>query len=289
MRIPYKLLYASLLICRRLGRWGRKTGLKLSYYYDRGAFPNLKNPQNISERILSAICKKDFIRLADYADKVKVYEYVTSKGLGHILLKHYAVWENTDDIDITNLPDKFVLKPNNGSGGHVFCRDKSSFDLPKAKKHLKENLKRAKDYFFEPHYLKIEPKVFAEELLDVGAGQIITDYKFYCIKGRVIGLLIAGQNSAGERKFVTVDLNWQRLPYTKEEFELRPTPPKPEHFNEMVEYSRILSKDFEFVRIDFYEHNGKVYFGELTFSPAGGLFYYYTTEALKALGNEYNK
>lgn len=288
MRIPYRIIKYSLNICRKLGNRGLRWGLALQYYYIRGHFPNLKNPEDFSERILSRMCSPEFIKYSVLADKVTVHDFIRSKGLEDILLKHYAVWNSIDDIDITDLPEKFVLKPNNGSGGHVYCRNKSKFDIDKAKQILKENLERAEDYFFEPHYLHIKPLVFAEEFLDLGPGKILTDYKFHCINGKIADVFLAGENSYNQRKYETVDLNWNVLPYTKEEYRLTPLPPKPENLEKMAEYARILSADFPFVRVDFYEYDGKVYFSELTFSPWGGFMYSYTNEALRILGEKFN-
>jgi hypothetical protein len=202
-------------------------------------------------------------------------------------VEHYRTWDTPDDITLDNLPDKFILKPNNGSGGHVYCRDKDSFDLDKAKKTLKAALAMAKEYYLEPHYLKIEPKVYAEELLDLGEGKVLTDYKFHCINGEIVDVFLAGENAKGERKYATVDLNWNVLPYTKESYLLKPLPSKPKCLNEMVEYAKVLSNDFKFVRVDFYEFEGKVYFSELTFSPWGGYMYSYTEEALEILGKKF--
>lgn len=274
-------------VCKHTGEWGRKKGMAFKYYSFRHRWPNLDNPQDLSEHILSNMCKPDFLKYADLADKVKVHDYIKSKGLGHILLKHYKVWESVDDISIDDLPNKFILKPNNGSGGHVYCRNKKSFDLDAAKKYLRDNLFRAEDYYFEPHYLKIKPAILAEQLLDLGEGKVLTDYKFTCIKGEIVDIFLAGENEKHERKYETVDLNWNILPYTKKEYKLTPLPPKPAHLMEMAEYARILSKDFDFVRVDFYEYDDKVYFGELTFSPWGGYMYSYTDEAIKLHGQKF--
>ena len=138
----------------------------------------------------------------------------------------------------------------------------------------------------EPHYLKIKPKVYAEELLDLGEGKVLTDYKFHCIKGEIVDVFLAGENANGERKYATVDLDWNVLPYTKDSYLLEPLPEKPKCLEEMVKYAKILSEDFDFVRVDFYEYEGRVYFSELTFSPWGGYFYSYTDEAIELLGKK---
>lgn len=289
MKIPYKVVNMVLKAGKLFGNAGRKMGLKTAYYYTRGRFPDFKNPQDLSERILASMCRPEFLKYADLADKVKVHDYIRSKGLDNILLKHYAVWDSIDDIDITDLPDKFVLKPNNGSGGHVYCRDKSTFDLEEAKRTLKENLDRAEDYFYEPHYLLIKPQIFAEEFLDLGEGKVLTDYKFHCINGKIADVFLAGENEKNERKYDTVDLDWNVLPYTKESYRLNPIPGKPDNLELMVRYAEILSADFPFVRVDFYEYEGKVYFSELTFSPWGGFMYSYTDEALRKLGKLFDR
>lgn len=268
-----------------MGTLGRIIGVSIKYYVVRRRWPNLINPKDLSERILSSMCKSDFLKYADLADKVKVHEFIKHKGLECILLKHYAVWEDVDAIDISPLPNKFILKPNNGSGGHVYCRDKSTFNIDSAKACLKENLQRAEDYYFEPQYLQIKPLIFAEELLDLGEGKVLTDYKFTCIKGKIVDIFLASENSNNERKYATVDESWNVLPYTKPEYMMEVLPDKPKHLNEMIKYAQILSKEFEFVRVDFYEHNDKVYFSELTFSPWGGYMYTYTDEAIRILGD----
>lgn len=281
-----RLLYP---VDKYLGTYGRKHGMSIKYYWARGKWPNLDNPSNLSEKILSSMCKPEFLKYADLADKVKVHDYIRAKGLGEILLRHYKVWDSPRDItveDIQQLPDKFILKPNNGSGGHVYCRNKSDFNLPKAQRTLQTALNFARGYFLEPHYLIIEPKVYAEELLDLGEGMVLTDYKFHCIHGEIADVFLAGENADGERKYATVDLDWNVLPYTKKSFLLEPLPEKPSCFDDMVRYAKILSKDFDFVRVDFYEYEGKVFFSELTFSPWGGYLYSYTDDAIEILGKK---
>ena len=289
MKLRSRVVAFVLLFSRYLGRYGRYIGVSIQYYQLRRRFPNLINPRNISEYILSSLCKTSFLQYADLADKVKVREYVKSKGLGCLLLEHYAVWDNVDDIELSDLPNKFILKPNNGSGGHVYCRCSKTFDLIKAKQILRENLSRAKEYFYEPHYLKITPKIFAEQLLDLGEGRVLTDYKFTCVKGDVVDVFLASENSDGVRKYATLDTSWTILPYTKKEYLMDEIPQKPADFDKMLEYAKILSEDFPFVRVDLYEYMGAIYFSELTFTPWGGYMYSYTDEAIEILGEHLRK
>ena len=271
-------------ICEHTGRIGMIMGMTYKYFYVRKRLPNFICPKNLSERILSSMLKKSFLKYSSLADKIKVRDYITTKGLDRILLKQYGSWNNANDIKLDELPQKFILKPNNGSGGHVICRDKSRFDLDNARVFLNENLKRGSEYYLEPHYRKIEPKILCEELLDVGSDKNPTDYKFTCINGEIVDIFIAEEDKNGKRKYATVDTNWEPLDYTMKEYLLDPIPHKPNKLAEMVKYALILSADFDFVRVDFYEFENKVYFGELTFSPWGGYMYSYSIDSLKLLG-----
>ena len=266
--------------------FGKKISYKLRYFHNRGRWPNLKNPQDLSERIIAMILAKDFKKYADYADKVKVREYIKSKGLDHILLKHYAVWDDPKKIEIDSLPEKFILKANNGCGNHFICKDKSKFDLEYAKSSLEKTLNIK--YKYETHYNAIKPLVFAEELLDTGNDSLPTDYKFTCVAGKVDHILCVLDRKGHSYKLLIKDTNWNTLPYLKDSYLPSYDPKMPNKLKEMVEIAGKLCEDFEFVRVDLYEHEDKIYFGELTFSPLGGIISYYTDESLKIIGDKFN-
>ena len=139
----------------------------------------------------------------------------------------------------------------------------------------------------EPHYCAIKPMVLAEELM--GDGTVLpTDYKFHCIKGKVADVFVVCEREMGA-KYCTLDTNWQPLPYTKAEYMPSQIPSKPEHLKEMVAIAEKLSNEFEFVRVDLYDFNGKIYFGELTFSPWGGIMNSYSNEGVEILGRKFNE
>lgn len=266
---------------------GAKFSYKLRYYHQRKKWPNLRRPKDISEILISSLFSDDCLQYVPYVDKVKVRDYIKEKGLQSILLKHYGVWKDPDQIDFSKLPDKFILKANNGCGHHVICKDKSKLDYDNAKQILKNNLKEGEESV-EPHYRAIEPLVFCEELIDTGTDDWPTDYKFTCINGEVCDIFVATDRSVSTR-YITLNENWEPLPYTKQEYLPKKMPPKPEHLKEMIEMAKVLSKDFKFVRVDFYEHQGKILFSELTFYPWGALMYSYTDEAIKLYGDKYYK
>lgn len=267
---------------------GQRANYILRYYSHRHHLPNFKHPKDLSERILSAMLSKDFLKYADYADKVKVRDYIKKKGFGDILLKQYGCWKDAKQIDFEKLPDRFILKANNGSGGHVVCTNKDLLNIPFTIKKMNETLNEVKHLkYTEPHYCAIEPQILAEELL--GDGKILPiDYKFHCIKGKVADVFVVCEREGGA-KYCTLDTEWNILPYTLDNYKPKHIPSKPEHLKQMVQIAEALSSDFDFVRVDLYDFCGKIYFGELTFSPWGGIMNSYSTNAIELLGQKFDE
>lgn len=262
---------------------GRRFGYCLRYYHNRGRWPNLKHPQDLSEILISRILNDDFEKYARYADKIEVRKYVEEKGLGDHLLEHYHYWDDASKIALEELPDKFVLKTSNGAGGkNIFiCRDKQTFDLENARLQLAKALE--KKYKYEKQYNVYKPRIICEELIETGGDAWPTDYKFICIHGKPHDVLVGTGREQGA-KFCTRNLDWSALDYIKPSCLPDVEPEKPKHLEEMVEIAKILSSDFDFVRVDLYEYKDNVYFGELTFSPSGGILYRHTDEAIKEYG-----
>lgn len=285
-----KLIHPSRYItkfCAVCGNTGVRMYHSFAYWHLRRRFANFKNPKDISEHILSSMQKPEFLEYAKYADKVKVRDYIISKGLGDHLLKIYGIWKDANEIDFNKLPEKFALKPNNGSGGHIFCHDKSKIDIPTVREKLNKAL-ILEDiaYKWEPHYSKIEPKIFAEELIETPNGILPIDYKFTCIKGKIADCFICSErdDNTSSAKYITLDTDWNILPYTFEKYLPKKVPQKPKHLAMMIDIAKLLSADFECVRVDLYEYKDKVYFGELTFSPWGGIMYSYNDYGISEMG-----
>lgn len=263
--------------------FGPRLNYTLRYISNRHQIPNFRHPKDLSERLLSAMLKKDFLKYADYADKVKVREYIKKKNLSDILLKQYGNWAKAEDIDWEQLPDKFVLKANNGSGGHIICTDKSKLDIADTISSMDGILDVSHLKLVEPHYGAIEPRILCEELL--GDGVVLpTDYKFTCVQGKIADIFVVSEREHGA-KYSTMDTDWNVLPYTKKEFMPETIPSKPEHLKRMVEIAKSLSADFEFVRVDLYDTPRGIFFSELTFTPWGGMMNSYTNEAIKIIGD----
>jgi hypothetical protein len=263
----------------------RKLLYKLQYYHQRGKFPNLIQPKDLSEYVLSEMLKPSFaIKYANYADKIKVRQYVKEMGLDDILLNHYGVWDNANKIDFNELPEKFVLKTNNGCGDHVICRNKNTLDIKKSIQQLNKTLDLPFSFNKEPHYTIIDPLIFCEELIETETGELPIDYKITCIKGNPINILVVTERKINKKLFM-FDLDWHELDYIKKHHLPKSIPEKPKNLKKMIQIATILSTKFDFVRVDLYDTGDKIWFGELSFSPSGGLFRSYTDDALKRMGN----
>lgn len=252
---------------------------------------DLNNPQTFSEKQawlkVNVYNKSPLVKRL--AHKVLVRDYVTSCGCGDYLIEQYGVWDRAEEIDFDSLPNQFVLKAALGCGGHVFCRDKGQLDRAAARETLKkaygnEGWLRYGELQYKPDR-KVRQQVFAERMLDIPEGQFPEDFKFYCYGGEPVHMTYCfNRGRDGHADFTIMDMNWQPRPDLSVGHYDR-LPEKPACFEEMVEIAKVLSKPFPFVRVDFYEEHGRPIFGELTFTPAGGLDLDYTPYGQTYLGS----
>lgn len=247
--------------------------LKIFYYLQMGLPLNLRHPQTFNEKL-------QWLKLYDYkpeydklVDKYDVKEYVKNMIGEEYVIPTYGLWRNVEDIEWEKLPEKFVLKTTHGSGGQdvCICKDKNTFNRKEAVKKLKNSmLKNTYWYGREQPYRNLEPKIMAEMLLEYDRGNI-PDYKLMCFNGKVRCSFVCTNRGSKEGVNITFfDAQWNRLPFERN----HPTDPndiaKPATYELMVSLAEQLSKDFIFTRIDFYEYNGRLYFGEITFYPGSG-------------------
>lgn len=260
---------------------------KIYYYHRMKRKLNLKNPIDLNEKIQWLIVYRYGIREADYTDKLIVKQKLEKFDEKLHIPKLYFSFDSVNQIDYDKLPDKFVLKTNNGCGNVFICRDKKNFDLKNAKAQLKKTLKEkfAKKNL-EYHYSYIKPKIICEEFLDDNSGKLPTDYKFYCFNGVVKCILVCTDRIDENNKSISYfDIKWNKLDYEKDKYKNNKIIEKPKNLSEMLRIASKLSKDFNFVRVDLYNINGDIYFGELTFTPACGMINNITQVALNQLGN----
>ena len=181
-----------------------------------------------------------------------------------------GVWQSVDEIDFDNLPNQFVLKCTHDSGGNVICKDKLSLDIELAKKKLSESLNR---YYYLPgrdkQYRDIPKKIIADKYLDDGKGNELRDYKFWCFNGVPTYMYYTNKGENVYENFYDMDYNPININHGFSR--LQPEMEKPEEFELMKSLAEKLSKGIPFVRVDFFDVNHHVYFGEFTFFDWGGL------------------
>ena len=264
----------------------KKQAHKIMYRIKMKKRLDLENPKDFNEKIQYLILTEYMDDLySNLTDKYKVREFIEKKSYGYILPKLYGIYNSTNEIDINSLPKKFVLKPNNGCGNIFICKSKEKFDYINAYKSLDKAVKGnfAKNSL-EYHYSKIEPKIICEEYLNDGSHTMPIDYKFYCYKGKVECILVCTDRE-NKLKLSYYSPTWEKLDYVTDDYKESKLLEKPNNLNEMIEIAENLSKEFKFVRVDLYSIKKKVFFSELTFTPACGLVRYNTQEALNHLGS----
>lgn len=208
------------------------------------------------------------------ADKYAVRDYIAHKLGEEHLIPLLGVWDDPDDIDFETLPNQFVLKCNHNSGlGMCICKDKAKLDVAKVKRQLRKGLHQ--DYYLsgrEWPYKDIPRKIVCEAFM-TDEGHELADFKIHNFNGEPKFILVCRDrfSDTGLTEDFFTPL-WEHMPMKRPSTPNTAQPiPKPEQLEQMLEFSRILSRDIPFVRTDFYVIEGKVYFGEITFFPASGM------------------
>lgn len=250
-----------------------ETYIKIAFKIRMGKELNIDCPTTYSEKL-------QWLKLYDrnplytkMVDKYEVKKLVAELIGNEYIIPILGVWNNFDDIDFDELPNQFVLKCTHDSGGLVICKDKSKFDIIKAKKQINKYLRY--NFFYaqrEWPYKNVVPRIIAETYMEDDETHELRDYKFFAFNGIVKALFIAtDRDSLEETKFDFFDDNFNHLPFTNGYPNAKTFPHKPKQFELMKELASKLSKGIPQLRIDFYEVNGKVYFGEFTFFHWSGM------------------
>lgn len=255
--------------------------VRLQYRIHMGFWPDLRHPRRFTEKLQVYKLKYRNPLMCQCVDKYNVREYVKSKGLGHILNDCYGVYDCVGDINLASLPEQFVAKTTDGGGGFniKIVKDKAKLDETTFKSELNSWLGINKiNPGREWAYTGIkQSRIIIEKILkqnEKGVGSLY-DYKFFCFNGEVKFSYFIADRKDGVVSLAILDPNFNRLPYSRsDERELEYTPQKPEHYDEMIEIAGKLSEGFPHVRVDLYNINGKIIFGELTFYDGSGYFHY---------------
>ena len=265
-----------------------KKYIKIKYKLEMNKKLNLQNPQMFNEKL-------QWLKLYDrnpaytkMVDKYEAKKYVADIIGREYIIPTLGVWEKFEDIDFSKLPNQFVLKCTHDSGGLVICRDKSKLNMKEARRKINKSLKR--NYYLihrEWPYKKVRPRIIAEKYMATYKQKELIDYKFFCFNGEPKFLYVSeGLSNHENARISFANMNYEKTEFYRKDY--RPfdkLPDKPTNFDKMKELSKKLSKNIPFIIVDFYEVNGQIYFGELTFFPCSGFIPFEPEEWDRKLGD----
>lgn len=264
--------------------------LENEYKKQTGYNLDLSNPQTYTEKMqYSKLYKNDDPLKTLLTDKLLVRDWVADKIGDEFLIPLLGAWDNYKEIDFDVLPDQFVLKTNHSSGWNLIVKDKNDINHFKEKIRFTRWINKEFAYIndLQLHYKDIEPKIIAEKYMEDSNGKL-NDFKFLCFDGNVYYCWVdVGRH---ERHYRNVyNLDWELQPWTQHTYGNAPySIEKPKNFERMVEIAKKLAEGFSHVRVDLYNVDGNIYFGEMTFTNSGGYELIYPEEYNYKLGELWN-
>lgn len=251
-----------------------KTYLSIKFRTRFGYWMDWKNPQTYSEKLQWLKIYDRHEEYTEMVDKAAVKPYVSRLIGEEYIIPTIGVYDSPWEIDFDSLPNQFVIKCTHDSGGLVICKDKSKLDRRAACKKLARALKST--YVVQNReypYINVPRKLIVEPLISDGSSSGLNDYKIFCFDGEPKLLFVATDRNSKteETKFDFFDLEWNHLPFTNGHPNSSETIPCPKNFDKMIEIARKLSQGIPQVRIDLYNCDGKIYFGEITFFHWSGM------------------
>lgn len=251
---------------------------------------NLENPETFNEKLQWL---KLYDRKPEYSkmvDKYEVKEYVANIIGEEYIIPTIGVYDNFEDINFDLLPNQFVIKCTHDSGSTIVCKNKEDFNINIAKEKIDKSLKN--NFYYSSRewpYKNVKPKIIVEKFMKNNDNTEIFDYKFYCFNGKVEYVMLCTERKTGNPKFYYFNKEWQlqrNMSYDGKKIEdSKQIINKPKEIEKMFEIAKELSKGIKFTRIDLYNINNKIYFGEITFYPSGGFDNERTSEADDYLNN----
>lgn len=264
------IVYIGKRILELLTKINPKLSNSILYIMRTHEIPHYKNPKNFNDEtsVLKMYKYPNNELVIKCTDKYEVRKYIEELGYSNILNELYGVYSNPEEIDFNKLPNKFALKCTHGCAYNIICSNKKNLNIIVAKEKLNKFMRERYGLATtELHYLKIKPRIICEKYLCDKNGKMPIDYKVYCFNGKAKCILVCSERDT-ELKLNMFDLSWNELPYIKEKYTNKKNILKPQKLEKMIKISEDLSKPFPFVRVDLYNDNGKIIFGELTFTPA---------------------
>ena len=251
-----------------------KTFLKILYFVKMEKKLDLENPQTYSEKLQWLKLHDRNPEYTKMVDKYEAKEYVRKIIGDQYIIPTIGIYNSFDEINFDELPNQFVIKCTHDSGGLVIVKDKNSIDLNSIKRKINTSLRR--NYYYSNREWpseNVKPRIIIEKYMEDKKSAFMKDYKFFCFDGvPVVMYLSEGLENHNTARMSFFDMNFQLMDFKRRDYKLMDyTPDKPKNFDKMKEFASILSQNIPHVRVDFYEINGNLYFGELTFFTCSGL------------------
>lgn len=266
---------------------GDEMYIKIRFRANMGYWPNLTHPQTFNEKLnwLKLYNRRD--EYTQMVDKLLVKDYVEKIIGKEYIIPTISIWDSVADIDWETLPQQFVIKTTHGGGGTgvVICDDSRTFDKSQAIRRLVDSMSSdIYDSLREWPYKNVKKRIIAEQYITDPTG-CLKDYKFFCFNGEVKCYKIDIDRFTGH-KANYYDKSGNLLPFGELNFppDFNHKEVMPDNLDEMITLAELLSKGHPFMRVDLYNINGRIYFGEITFFPAGGIGRFTDNEWDKRLG-----
>lgn len=257
--------------------------LQWQFHHIYGRRLDLKDPKTYSDKLAWLKLNKKDPRLSKLVDKYEVREFVKNKIGEEYLIPCLGVYNNTDEIPWESLPEKYVLKCTHDSASVVLHLSNENFDKQATVKSLNQHLGRNMYWYAREYaYKDVPPRIICEAFLDDN-GKAPADYKIMCFGGEP-KYIILDLDRFGDHHRDCYDLKWEKQDLTTDHEQSNTMAPKPKGFDKMIELARKLSEGFSHVRVDFYNLDGRIYFGEMTFFPWGGPIWFKPDEWNYRLG-----
>lgn len=247
--------------------------VRMMFYRDMGYPLNLENPITFNEKLQWLKVYNHKPEYTAMVDKAAAKQYVAAIIGEEYIIPTLGLYDSFEEIDFDKLPEQFVLKTTHDSKSVVICTDKSKLDREAAARKLTASLNRS--YYLkyrEWPYKNIRPRIIAEKYMVDESGTELKDYKFSCYDGNATDVMLCYDRASGDTKFYFFDKEWNLLRYNKRGIEAPEgfTVPKPRNMDKMFEIASRLSEGIPYLRVDLYNIDGAIYFGELTFFPRSG-------------------
>lgn len=276
-KIKKYILHPSFILLKldscRLITLDDKKFLKISYKKNIGKKLNLERPTSFNEKLQWLKIYDRNPKYTQLVDKNAVKKIVADKIGNQYVIPTLGVYRTFDDIDFSLLPDCFVMKCTHDSGSSIVCKNKNALDKKAAKRVLNKALKRNFYYFGrEWPYKNVCPSIIVEQYMNDNEHDDLLDYKFMCFNGKVKCSFVCSDRRSERGLAVDFyDREWKHMPFQRHYRNVGYEIEKPRNYELMVRLAEKLSRNIPFVRVDFYEIEGRVYFGELTFFPGNGM------------------